>query len=424
MGEQKGRVAGLLPIGVFLVLFLGVGLVTRDFYSMPAIVAFLIALTVAFLQNREYSFQEKLHIIAEGVGDDNIITMCLIYLAAGAFSGAVTAAGGVDSTVNLGLTLLPSGIVVAGLMIIGCFISVSMGTSMGTIGALAPIAVGISEKTGFSMAICIGAVVSGAMFGDNLSMISDTTIAAVRTQGCEMRDKFKENFLLVLPAAILAVIGYICLTRGSSFQLEGTYAYHIWQVVPYLLVLVGALAGVNVFVVLLVGTVASLLAGVGTGSLALGECFQVMGNGITSMYDITVISMIVACIVALVKRNGGITCILHLIHSRIHGKKGAQLGIAFLSLLVDMATANNTIAIVMAGPIAREISEDYEIDPKRTASILDIFTSAAQGLIPYGAQILLAAGQTGLSPIAILPYVFYPILMLVSVLLIMLIRRD
>ncbi len=424
MREQKGKLAGLLPIGVFLVLFLGVGLISHDFYSMPAIVAFLIALAVAFLQNREYSFQEKMHIIAEGVGDDNIITMCLIFLAAGAFSGAVTAAGGVDSTVNLGLSLLPSGIVVAGLMIIGCFISVSMGTSMGTIGALAPIAVGISQKTGFSIAICIGAVVSGAMFGDNLSMISDTTIAAVRTQGCEMRDKFKENFLLVLPAAILAIVGYILLTRGSSFQLETEYAYHIFQVIPYLLVLVGALAGVNVFVVLIVGTVASLVAGVGTGTLALGECFQVMGTGVTSMYDITVISIIVACIVSLVKRNGGITFILQLIHSRIHGKKGAQLGIAILSVLVDMATANNTIAIVMAGPIAREISEDFDVNPRRTASILDIFTSATQGLIPYGAQILLAAGQTGLSPMAILPYTFYPILMLVSVLVIMLVRRD
>lgn len=424
MKEQKGNMAGLLPIGVFLVLFLGVGLATKDFYSMPAIVAFLIALLVAFLQNKKYSFQEKVHIIAEGVGDDNIITMCLIFLAAGAFSGAVTAAGGVDSTVNLGLTLLPSKIVVAGLMIIGCFISVSMGTSMGTIGALAPIAIGISEKTGFPMAICIGAVVSGAMFGDNLSMISDTTIAAVRTQGCEMRDKFKENFLLVLPAAILAVVFYIFLTRGNSYNESAAYAYNIWQVVPYLLVLIGALAGINVFVVLIVGTASSLIVGIATGTIALNQCFTVMGEGVTSMYDITVISIIVACIVTLVKKNGGITAILHLIHARIHGKKGAQFGIAILSVLVDMATANNTIAIVMAGPIAKEISDDFGVSPKRTASILDIFTSSAQGLIPYGAQILLAAGQTGLSPMAILPYVFYPILMLVTVLIIMLVRKD
>lgn len=422
--EQKGKLAGLLPIGIFLVLFLGVGLVSRDFYSMPAIVAFLIALVVAFLQNKQYSFQEKMHIVAEGVGDDNIITMCLIYLAAGAFSGTVTAAGGVESTVNLGLSLLPSGIVVAGLMIIGCFISVSMGTSMGTIGALAPIAVGISEKAGFPLAICIGAVVSGAMFGDNLSMISDTTIAAVRTQGCEMRDKFKENFLLVLPAAIIAILLYVFMTRGASYSLDMTLSYHILQVIPYLLVLVGALIGINVFVVLIGGTVASLLVGLITGSLPLDQCFQAMGSGITSMYDITVISMIVACIVSLVKKNGGIAYILEKIHSHIRGRKGAQFGVAGLSFLVDMATANNTIAIVMAGPIAKEISDDFGVSPKRTASILDIFTSAAQGLIPYGAQILLAAGQTGLSPMAIIPYVFYPMLMLVCVLALMMVRKD
>lgn len=422
--EQKGKLAGLLPIGIFLVLFLGVGLISRDFYSMPAIVAFLIALVVAFLQNKQYSFQEKMHIVAEGVGDDNIITMCLIYLAAGAFSGTVTAAGGVESTVNLGLSLLPSGIIVAGLMIIGCFISVSMGTSMGTIGALAPIAVGISEKAGFPLAICIGAVVSGAMFGDNLSMISDTTIAAVRTQGCEMRDKFKENFLLVLPAAIIAILLYVFMTRGASYSLDMTISYHILQVIPYLLVLVGALIGINVFVVLIGGTVASLLVGLITGSLPLDQCFQAMGSGITSMYDITVISMIVACIVSLVKKNGGIAYILEKIHSHIRGRKGAQFGVAGLSFLVDMATANNTIAIVMAGPIAREISDDFGVSPKRTASILDIFTSAAQGLIPYGAQILLAAGQTGLSPMAIIPYVFYPILMLVCVLALMMVRKD
>ncbi len=422
--EQKGKLAGLLPIGIFLVLFLGVGLISRDFYSMPAIVAFLIALVVAFLQNKQYSFQEKMHIVAEGVGDDNIITMCLIYLAAGAFSGTVTAAGGVESTVNLGLSLLPSGIVVAGLMIIGCFISVSMGTSMGTIGALAPIAVGISEKAGFPLAICIGAVVSGAMFGDNLSMISDTTIAAVRTQGCEMRDKFKENFLLVLPAAIIAILLYVFMTRGASYSLDMTLSYHILQVIPYLLVLVGALIGINVFVVLIGGTVASLLVGLITGSLPLDQCFQAMGSGITSMYDITVISMIVACIVSLVKKNGGIAYILEKIHSHIRGRKGAQFGVAGLSFLVDMATANNTIAIVMAGPIAKEISDDFGVSPKRTASILDIFTSAAQGLIPYGAQILLAAGQTGLSPMAIIPYVFYPMLMLVCVLALMMVRKD
>ena len=422
--KEKGNVWGLLPIGIFLVLFLGVGFLSGDFYAMPAIVAFLIALMAAFFQNRKLSFEEKLKVIAEGVGDENIITMCLIFLAAGAFSGAVTAAGGADSTVALGLSILPPGIAVAGLMLIGCFMSVSMGTSMGTIGALAPIAVAISEKTGFSMAICIGAVVSGAMFGDNLSMISDTTIAAVRTQGCEMRDKFKENFLLVLPAAVISLIIYVVLSRNTSFQLTNVGSYNLWQVLPYLVVLVGALAGLNVFLVLIGGTVLSVITGLCTGTIAAGEIFKVMGGGVTSMYDITVISIIVACIVALVKKNGGIACILNVIHKKIRGKKGGELGIAALAVLVDMATANNTVAIVIAGPIAKEISNDYGISPRRTASLLDIFASVTQGLIPYGAQILLAAGQTGLSPLHIIPYTFYPVLMGVTVILFILLKRE
>ena len=422
--REKGNVWGLLPIGVFLVLFLGVGLVSGDFYAMPAIVAFLIALMVAFFQNRRLSFGEKLKVIAEGVGDENIITMCLIFLAAGAFSGSVKAAGGADSTVALGLSILPPGIAVAGLMLIGCFMSISMGTSMGTIGALAPIAVGISEKTGFSMAICIGAVVSGAMFGDNLSMISDTTIAAVRTQGCEMRDKFKENFFLVLPAAIISLVIYVLISRNTSFQVTLEGGYNLWQVLPYLVVLVGALAGLNVFLVLIGGTVLSILAGLGTGTIAIADIFRVMGEGVTSMYDITVISIIVACIVSLVKKNGGITCILKLIHKKIRGRKGGELGVALLAVLVDMATANNTVASVIAGPIAKEISSDYGISPRRTASLLDIFASVTQGLIPYGAQLLLAAGQTGLSPLQIIPYTFYPVLMGVTVVIFILLRKQ
>ena len=421
--RERGNVWGLLPIGVFLVLFLGMGVISGDFYGMPAVVAFLIALIVAFLQNRSLSFEEKLKIIAAGVGDENIVTMCLIFLAAGAFSGTVTAAGGADSTVALGLSILPPGIAVAGLMLIGCFMSVSMGTSMGTIGELAPIAIGISEKTGFSMAICIGAVVSGAMFGDNLSMISDTTIAAVRTQGCEMRDKFKENFLMVLPAAVISLVIYVVISRNTSFSLAESGSYSLLQVLPYLVVLVGALAGLNVFLVLIGGTVLSAIVGVATGVLAPLEIFKVMGNGVTSMYDITVISILVACIVSLVRKNGGITCILNVIHKRIRGKRGAELGIAFLAVLIDMATANNTVAIVIAGPIAKEISADYGISPRRTASLLDIFASVTQGLIPYGAQILLASGQTGLSPLAIIPYTFYPVLMGVTVLGFLLLKR-
>ncbi len=411
--QIKGKASALLPIGVFLVIFLGAGIVFNDFYAMPAIVAFLIALFVAFLQSRGVGFQDKMRLIAQGVGEENIITMSLIFLCAGGFSGAVTAAGGVDSTVNLGLSLIPAHFVVAGLFVIGCFISVSMGTSMGTIAALAPIAAGISEKTGFSMAVCTAAVVCGAMFGDNLSMISDTTIAAVKTQGCEMKDKFKANFLIVLPAAVATVIFFWLVTGDMSFQLKDIGDYNLLLVVPYLVVLVGALIGINVFVVLIGGIVISLIVGVGTGNILLSEMFTVVGDGVTSMYDITVISIIVACIVSLVRANGGIHYILDLIRSRIRGKRGAQAGIALLAFFVDLCTANNTVAIVMSGPIAKEISEEYGVDPKRSASLLDMFTSVGQGLIPYGAQLLSAATLTGLTPFDMLPYLVYPMLMAV-----------
>ena len=409
--EKKGRAIALLPIGVFLIIFLGAGIVFKDFYAMPAIVAFLIALFVAFLQNKELSFNKKIEVIAKGVGEENIITMSLIFLCAGGFSGAVTAAGGVDSTVNLGLSLIPAHFAVAGLFLIGCFISVSMGTSMGTIAALAPIAVGISEKTGFALSICIGAVVCGAMFGDNLSMISDTTIAAVKTQGCEMKDKFKANFFIVLPAAIITVLIFWFVTRNMNFHLEENLSYSLWEVLPYMVVLLGALIGINVFVVLISGIVISLIVGVSMGHIALSEMFQVGGNGVTSMSDITVISIIVACIVSLVKEHGGIQFILNLIKSKINGRRGAEFGIALLALFVDACTANNTVAIVMTGPIAKEISEEFDVDPRRSASLLDMFTSVGQGIIPYGAQLLSAATLTGLTPLQIIPNLYYPLLM-------------
>lgn len=419
----KGRAIALLPIGIFLVLFLGMGIVTGDFYKTPAIVCFLIALCVAFLQNRKVSFGEKLKIIAKGVGDENIITMCLIFLCAGAFSGSVSASGGVESTVNLGLSILPASFAVAGLFVIGCFISVSMGTSVGTVAALTPIAVEISNKTGFGMAICVGAVVCGAMFGDNLSMISDTTIAAVKTQGCNMKDKFKENFLIVLPAALLTVVIFFLLTRDGNFAVGEGLHYNFWKVVPYLFVLIGALIGINVFIVLIGGTVLSLIVGVATGAFPLTDVFVVMGDGVTGMYDITVISIIVACIVSLVKEYGGIQFVLNVIRKGIKGQRGAEVGIAGLALVVDVCTANNTVAIVMAGPIAKEISDEFHVDPKRSASLLDIFSSVGQGMIPYGAQLLTAATIASLSPIDIMPYLYYPVLMAVSALLFILFRK-
>ena len=421
--KEKGRAIALLPIAVFLLIFLGSGVLTGDFYSMPAIVAFLIALAVAFFQNRSVSFSDKIRLAAKGVGEENIITMCLIFLAAGAFSGAVKAAGGVDSTVNLGLSVLPSKMAVAGLFVIGCFISISMGTSVGTITALAPIAAGISDKTGISAAICAGAVVGGAMFGDNLSMISDTTIAAVKTQGCEMKDKFRENFKIVLPAAIATLILFLVLGHTTGYSLKANLPYNIFQVLPYLVVLVGALVGVNVFVVLMSGTVLSLIVGLSTGAFTVADMFKYVGDGIMSMYDITVISIIVASIVALVREYGGIDFVLSFIRKRIRAQRGGELGIAALALLVDLCTANNTVAIVMAGPIAKEISTDFDVTPRRSASLIDMFSSMGQGLIPYGAQMLAAASLTGLTPFDIIPYCYYPFLMGLSGLIFILIKK-
>lgn len=422
---KKGNAWALLPIGVFLVVFIGSGILFQDFYAMPAIVGFLIALVVAFLQNPKRKFDEKLQSVTESMGDANVMIMCLVFVLAGGFSGAVQAAGGVDSTVNFGLSIMPPAVAVAGLFVIGCFISTAMGTSVGTIAALTPIAVGISEKTGMTGALCIGAVVSGAMFGDNLSVISDTTIAATRTQGCDMKDKFRENFKIVLPAAIITLVLFLVIASGSQYSVSDDLSYNVFKILPYLVVLVGALAGMNVFLVLVLGIILSVIVGVSTGSIAWNQIFTVIfqgpdgAGGIRNMYDITVISIVVAGIIGLVKANGGIDFILEGIKKHVHTNRGAQLGIALLSSLVDISTANNTIAIVMAGPIARDISQEYGISPRRTASLLDIYTSVWQGLIPYGAQLLYAcagAAAVGLTltPLDLLPYLFYPILMGIS----------
>lgn len=426
---KKGNPWALLPIGVFLLLFIGSGVITGDFYKMPATVGFLIALIVAFLQNPKMKFSQKLHLVAKGAGDENIMTMCLIFILAGAFSGSVSAAGCDTSTVNFGLSILPGSVAVVGIFIIGCFISLSMGTSVGTIIALAPIAAGVSDKASIALPICIGAAVCGAMFGDNLSMISDTTIAAVRTQGCEMKDKFRENFKIVLPAAIITAILFFVLTMNTHYQVSGDLSYNFWKILPYLLVLIGALAGGNVFVLLTLGTVASLAMGVFFGDFSFMDTFGIVGEGVASMYEITVLSILVAATVALVRENGGINFILNLIRSKVHGKKGAEVGIAALAALTDISTANNTVAIVVAGPIAKEISEEFDITPRRSASLLDIFTSVFQGLIPYGAQLLTAAslvsvGAVAITPFDIIPYLFYPMLMAVSGILWIFLKKD
>lgn len=420
---MKHRILALLPFFVFLIFFAGAGIISGDFYAMPAYVAFIIALFIAFLQNRGVSFDEKLKIVAKGTGDVNIITMVLIFLVAGAFSGVVSAAGGVESTVNMGLSFLPAHLMVVGLFVIGCFISLSMGTSVGTVTALAPIALGIATQTDIPVAICAGATVCGAMFGDNLSIISDTTIAAVRTQGCEMRDKFKQNFLIVLPAALITIILLFITTRGMEATTD-VGSWSLIEVVPYLVVLIGALIGFNVFLVLFAGIILSMAVGIYNSSFTFMESFSIIGSGMTSMFEISIISIIVACMVSLIRENGGIALIIDTIEKTVKGKRGAELGIGILVLLVDLCTANNTVAIVMAGPVARDIADKFGVDRRRSASILDIFASVGQGLIPYGAQLLTAAALVGISPLEIIPTLYYPLLMLICVLLFIFFRPQ
>ena len=362
---MKKDLWALLPFFVFIVLFAGGGIISGDFYAMPALVAFVAALFVGMIQNKGLSFEEKLKIIAKGAGDVNIITMVLIFLVAGAFSGIVKAAGRDVSTVNFGLSILPANLMVVGLFVIGCFISLSMGTSMGTITTLAPIALAISNQTNFPIAVCIGAVVCGAMFGDNLSVISDTTIAAVRTQGCNMKDKFKQNFFIVLPAAIVTLIIFFVRTGQMNVSASSDLEYEFIKVVPYLVVLIGALIGFNVFAVLFTGIALSMAIGIGTGAFSFFKGIQAIGQGMEGLFEISIISLIVACIVSLIRENGGINLIISGIKNKTAGKKGAEFGIALLVFLVDLCTANNTVAIVLSGPIAKEIGDEFEVNPKK-----------------------------------------------------------
>lgn len=410
---KRGNPLALLPLGVFLVLFVGSGIITGDFYKMPALVAFLIAGGIALLFNKKENLETKMNVFCKGAGDTNIILMVIIFLLAGAFSSVAKAMGGVDSTVNLSLSILPSNLLVAGLFIIGCFISISMGTSVGTIAALAPIAIGVAQKTGIPVPLVIGAVVGGAMFGDNLSMISDTTIAAVRTQGCELKDKFKMNFLIVLPAAIATAIILTVVTLGYENVATQSYEYNIIKVLPYILVLAGALIGVNVFVLLGSGILFAGAVGIFSNSFGILGFIGAISEGLGGMYELSLLVIVVGGVVSLIKFNGGIDYILHFITSKIKSKKGAEFGIAALVSVIDLCTANNTIAIVTAGPLAKDIAEKYDIDPRKTASILDIFSSCWQGVIPYGAQLLTASGIAGISPVEIIKYLYYPGLMFI-----------
>jgi Na+/H+ antiporter NhaC len=409
MANKKGSALALLPFLVFLILFIGSGIVTGDFYKFPVIVAIVVAASFALGMNRKEPFQQKVEIFCKGAGDANIMLMVLIFLLAGAFSEVAKGMGAVDSTVNLALSVVPQNLLMVGLFIIACFISLSMGTSMGTIVALAPIGVGISGQTDISLALSMSAVIGGAMFGDNLSFISDTTIAAVRTQGTQMRDKFKVNFLIVFPAAVITSVLLGVLTMGAHADIIH-HDYNWLKIFPYIAVLVMALAGVNVFLVLAIGVIFAGVVGLVDGSYTIMEVIQKIGEGMAGMYEISFLAILIAGMVAVIQHNGGIDFLLERITRNIKSKKGAEFGIAGLVSLTDLSTANNTISIIIAGPLAKNIADKYGIDPRRSASILDIFSCSIQGLIPYGAQILVAAGVAKISPVSILPYSYYPFL--------------
>ncbi|WP_099189059.1 Na+/H+ antiporter NhaC family protein [Tepidibacter mesophilus] len=407
---KKGNPLALLPLGVFLLLFIGTGIITKDFYKMPVIVAFTISAAVALLMNRQENIEKKVEIFCKGAGETNVILMIIILILAGAFGQVAKEIGGVESTVNLGLSFLPQNLLIVGVFFIACLISLSMGTSMGTIVALAPIAVGISENTGIPVALALGAVVGGGMFGDNLSMISDSTIAAVRTQGCKMADKFKMNFFIVLLPAVITIVLLWILTPSGQTQISGSHPYEIVKVLPYIGVLIAALSGMNVMLVLAGGIIFSGSIGIICGDFGIYELFQAMATGMRNLQDLSVTIIIIGGTVELIKYNGGIDYLLNLITSKMKTKKGAELGIAALVSLVNLSTANNTISILMAGPLAKDISQKYDIDPRRTASLLDIFACSCQGIIPYGAQLLVAAGVASITPIEIMKYLYYPVL--------------
>ena len=425
---EKKKAWALLPIGVFLVLYLGLGILFEyvmgmemGFYSVPIVVIFLAALFVACVQNRSLSFDEKLKVMGEGVGDKNIVTMLLIFLLAGIFVGVV-GRGSAESVAYFLLSIVPPRLSVFVLFVVACFVSTAMGTSVGTITLIAPIAVAVSASSGFSLPLCVGTVVGGAMFGDNLSFISDTTIAACTGQGCQMRDKFRTNFAIVLPAALLTVAVILLFSFGADIGTVEAGEYRLLEILPYLLVLLGGVAGINVFVVLLVGILSGSMIMLFSGALSLPALLSGMGSGAAGMFETAMVAVLVAAICALIRRAGGFDVMLAAIKRVFRGNKGGQLGMGLLVGAMDIATANNTVAIVMANPIAKEMSEIYGISPRKTASLLDTFSCIFQGIIPYGAQMLVAIAAVGsmgasISAFEIMPMLFYPYALLLSSLL-------
>lgn len=418
----------LLPIGVFLLIYLGLGIVFEygmkipmGFYKVPIVVAFLAALLTACLQNPRLKFDDKLEIMARGIGDKNIITMILIFMAAGIFVGVVGRSSA-ESVAYFMLSLIPARFSVLVLFVVSAFVSVAMGTSVGTITLITPIAIALADSTSFEMPLCIGAVVGGAMFGDNLSFISDTTIAACNGQGCAMKDKFRENFWIAFPAALATLAILLINSAGADVTETVKGTYNLIQIIPYVLVLAGGIIGINVFVVLLAGILCGSVLMLATGATAAADLLANMGSGAAGMFETSMVAILVSALCALITEYGGFAALLDLIKRIFKGKKGGELGMGLLVGAMDVATANNTVAIVMANPIAKEMAENYGITPKRAASILDTFSCIFQGIIPYGAQMLVAvstAVELGceVSAFQILPNLTYPYMLLLSSLL-------
>ncbi|MCQ2480160.1 MAG: Na+/H+ antiporter NhaC family protein, partial [Clostridia bacterium] len=388
---KKGKVSALLPIGIFLIFYLGLGIlfeyvlkIEMGFYNIPIVVAFLVALLTACLQNRKVKFDDKLTIMGRDVGDKNVITMILIFLEAGIFVGVV-GRDSAESVAYFMLSIIPAKFAVAVLFLVSCFVSTAMGTSVGTITLIVPIAVTVASASGFSLPLCIASVMGGAMFGDNLSFISDTTIAACNGQGCQMKDKFRENFGIALPAAIIALVIILIRSFGENVPGHIDHAYNLIQIIPYVLVLIGGIIGINVFVTLLVGIVSGSIIMLATGNVKAFDLLTNMGSGAAGMFETVMVAVLVSAICALIRENGGFDALLNGIKKLFKGKRGGQLGVGLLVGLMDIATANNTVAIVMANPIAKEISQDYGISKRKTASLLDTFSCIFQGVIPYGA---------------------------------------
>lgn len=419
---EKGNLSALLPIGVFLVLYLGLGIlfeyilkIEMGFYNIPIVVCFLMAILVASLQNSKLDFNEKLRLMGKGIGDKNIITMILIFMTAGIFVGVVGRSSA-ESVAYFILSLIPAEFAVPAIFIISCFVSLSMGTSCGTITLIVPIAAAISAASGENLALCVATVMGGAMFGDNLSFISDTTIAVCNGQSCNLSDKFRTNFKLALPAALLSLVVITISSMGHSSSELILKDYSLLEIIPYILVLIGGIIGFNVFAILLVGIISGAIIMVSTGAVEITSLLSNMGAGAAGMFETSMVAILVAAMGALIKEYGGFDAMLYHLKNAFKSRSGGKIGIGLLVGAMDIATANNTVAIVMANPIARCISEEYSISNKETASLLDTWSCIFQGIIPYGAQMLIALAAVStlgysLSAFDIIPMLYYPFLL-------------